>query len=70
MWLLDLNMPNQLTVLLKSLAIQAATAHSQGWNTLNNGALVEAAAPAGFSQCALEERHRNPQSTNPLIFLN
>lgn len=49
MWLLDVNMPHKLILLLGELGIETETARSRGWDTLNNGRLVEAAAGAGFS---------------------
>lgn len=56
MWLLDANMPVQLVALLKELAIEADTAVARGWNTLANGALVRAAANAGFTVLLTRDR--------------
>jgi hypothetical protein len=52
MWLLDVNMPQQLKPLLAELGITAETANARGWGTFVNGALLEAAATAGF-KCLL-----------------
>ncbi len=49
MWLLDVNMPRQLTGLLAELGISAETAAARGWGTLLNGDLLEAAVESGFS---------------------
>ena len=49
MWLLDVNMPNPLIPVLGELGIQAKTATDQGWATLSNGRLVEAAVTQGFT---------------------
>ena len=56
MWLLDVNMPKQLMVLLESQGIKTDTAVARGWGNLNNGALLEAAAGAGF--CSILTRDR------------
>lgn len=49
MWLLDANVPRRLAGVLRQLAgIEVETAQSRGWGHLKNGALVEAAAAAGF----------------------
>jgi hypothetical protein len=48
MWLLDVNIPRQLALLLEGLGITAETALARGWDTLNNGLLLENAAAAGF----------------------
>ena len=48
MWLLDVNMPRQLKGLLAELGITAETANAQGWGTLVNGELLEAAASSRF----------------------
>jgi hypothetical protein len=48
MWLLDVNMPRQLVALLESEGIKTDTATVRGWGNLSNGALLEAAAAAGF----------------------
>ena len=42
MWLLDVNMPHKLAVLMAELGIEAQTVLSRGWDTLNNGNLLEA----------------------------
>lgn len=34
MWLLDVNMPNNLTLLLRELGVDAETARSRAWDTL------------------------------------
>lgn len=52
MWLLDVNMPKKLASVLGEFGIQAHSADDHGWGALSNGALVEAAAHAGF-QCVL-----------------
>lgn len=49
MWLLDVNMPKQLTSLLKELGRESDTAQSRRWDALSNGRLVEAAVSAGFT---------------------
>ena len=48
MWLLDVNMPRQLKALLSELGIPSETANAQGWGTLVNGELLEAAAALAF----------------------
>ncbi len=52
MWLLDVNMPRKLTGILGEVGVPAETAGARGWGALTNGALVEAAAEAGFD-CVL-----------------
>jgi len=52
MWLLDANMPRQLVAMLEGYGIKTETALSRGWSDLSNGALLEAAALAGF-RCLL-----------------
>ncbi len=56
MWLLDVNMPNQLISLLQEFGVEAQTARSRGWQNLSNGALIEVAAPAGFSSLLTRDR--------------
>jgi len=56
MWLLDVNMPNNLTLLLREFGVDAETARSRAWDTLNNGRLVETAASAGFSCLLTRDR--------------
>jgi predicted nuclease of predicted toxin-antitoxin system len=56
MWLLDVNMPKQLMVLLESQGIKTDTAAARGWGNLNNGALLEAAAAAGFRSILTRDR--------------
>jgi hypothetical protein len=52
MWLLDVNMPKKVGLVLGRLGIEAQSADDNGWGGLSNGALVEAAVEAGF-QCVL-----------------
>jgi hypothetical protein len=52
MWLLDVNMPKRVGVLLGEFEIEAHAADDRGWGGLANGALVEAAVEAGFN-CVL-----------------
>jgi len=52
MWLLDVNMPRQLVSPLEGLGIKTETALAREWSGLSNGALLEAAASAGF-RCLL-----------------
>src|SRR5713226_5949305 len=56
MWLLDANMPLQLVGLLQELGVAADSAAARGWNTLNNGTLVSAAAQAKFSALLTRDR--------------
>jgi predicted nuclease of predicted toxin-antitoxin system len=48
MWLLDHNLPRQLTPVLQVLGIQTEVTVKRGWEKLSNGELVGAAAAAGF----------------------
>jgi len=52
MWLLDVNMPRKIAGFLGERRIVAQSAEDRGWGGLTNGALVEAAAEAGF-RCIL-----------------
>jgi len=56
MWLLDVNMPRQLVALLESEGIKTDTAAARGWGNLSNGALLEAAAAAGFRSILTRDR--------------
>lgn len=56
MWLLDANMPIQLVALLKELGIEADSTVARGWNSLSNGKLVSAAAPAKFTALLTRDR--------------
>jgi hypothetical protein len=56
MWLLDVNMPRQLTKLLAGLGIASDTANARGWGTLVNGELLEAAANSGFNCLLTRDR--------------
>jgi hypothetical protein len=56
MWLLDVNMPRQLKLLLDELGIPADTANARGWGTLANGDLLEAAASCGFNCLLTRDR--------------
>lgn len=56
MWLLDVNMPRQLKGLLAELGIPVETANAQGWGTLVNGELLEAAAASGFDCLLTRDR--------------
>lgn len=56
MWLLDANMPVQLVTLLRELGIEANSAVACGWNTLGNGALVNAAVAANFTALLTRDR--------------
>lgn len=48
MWLLDVNVPRDLAGLLGEFGIEAQHASLRGWDSLRNGALVEAASSQGF----------------------
>lgn len=48
MWLLDINVPAQVGPVLRELGVAYAFAANRGWGKLTNGALVRAAAEAGF----------------------
>jgi hypothetical protein len=52
MWLLDVNMPRKIAMVLGEFGISAQTAEMHRWNGLTNGMLVEAAVQAGFD-CVL-----------------
>jgi hypothetical protein len=56
MWLLDVNMPKKIGVLLGELGVVAHTAEDRGWGGLTNGALVEAANQAGFRVVLTRDR--------------
>jgi len=56
MWLLDVNVPRKLAAVLGELGIEAHTTESRGWDGLTNGALVEAAANAGFTAVLTRDR--------------
>ena len=56
MWLLDVNMPSRLVLLLKQLSIDAETAQARGWGALNNSRWVEATVAAGFSCLLTRDR--------------
>ncbi|PYV21768.1 MAG: hypothetical protein DMG27_19885 [Acidobacteria bacterium] len=56
MWLLDVNMPSKLVLLLKELRIEAGTAQARGWGALSNSSLVEATVAAGFSCLLTRDR--------------
>ncbi len=56
MWLLDVNMPQQLKGLLVKLGIPAETATAKGSGTLVNGELLEAAAGSGFDCLLTRDR--------------
>jgi hypothetical protein len=56
MWLLDVNMPRQLKETLAGLGIASETANAQGWGTLVNGQLLEAAATSGFNCMLTRDR--------------
>ena len=49
MWLLDHNLPRQLTPLFQSLGVPAETTAQRGWQRLGNGELVKTAAVAGVT---------------------
>jgi len=66
MWLLDVNMPRQLKGLLAELGITSETANTQGWGTLVNGKLLEAAAASGF-ECLLTRDRLFGQSASRLL---
>jgi predicted nuclease of predicted toxin-antitoxin system len=46
-WLLDHNLPRQLTPIFQSLGIPTETTAQRGWQKLSNGELVKTAAAAG-----------------------
>ena len=48
MWLLDHNLPRQLTPILQALGVEIETSVKRGWERLSNGELVGAAAKTGF----------------------
>ena len=52
MWLLDVNIPKKVALLVGEFGIKADSAGDRGWGGLTNGALVEAAVDAGF-KCVL-----------------
>jgi len=52
MWLLDVNMPRKIAMVLGEFGISAQSAEMRGWNGLTNGMLVEVAVQAGFD-CVL-----------------
>jgi hypothetical protein len=52
MWLLDVNMPRKIAMVLGEFGISAQTAEMHRWNGLTNGMLVEVAVQAGFD-CVL-----------------
>jgi hypothetical protein len=56
MWLLDVNMPQQLVGLLAEFGISAQAANARGWGTLINGELLEAAAASGFDCLLTRDR--------------
>jgi len=66
MWLLDVNMPRQLKGLLAELGITAETANAQGWGTLVNGELLEAAASSGFECLLTRDRLFGQSASNHL----
>ena len=55
-WLLDVNMPRRLAALLESEGIKTDTDTARGWGNLSNGALLEAAAAAGFRSILTRDR--------------
>jgi hypothetical protein len=56
MWLLDVNLPNGLRPLLKSLGHESETTAFRGWRDLSNGKLAEAAFTAGFRAILTRDR--------------
>ena len=48
MWLLDVNLPNGLRLVLREFGIESDTTVFRGWRDLGNGALAKAAIDAGF----------------------
>jgi hypothetical protein len=56
MWLLDANMDVHLLGLLRELGVECAAATRCGWASLENGALVAAAASAGFTCLLTQDR--------------
>jgi predicted nuclease of predicted toxin-antitoxin system len=63
MWLLDKNVPIQLSDALNELGIQAVTAEAKGWDALKNGELIAAAVADGIS-CVLTRDHLFAQSAS------
>jgi hypothetical protein len=56
MWLLDKNVPIQLTGLLLDLGVKSVTAEAKGWGALKNGDLVSAAVADGISCIVTRDR--------------
>jgi hypothetical protein len=56
MWLLDKNVPIQLSDALSERGIQALTAESRGWGALTNGDLIAAAVAAGITCILTRDR--------------
>jgi predicted nuclease of predicted toxin-antitoxin system len=56
MWLLDVNLPNGLVALLRTVGITAETTAGRGWRSLTNGELAAAAFQAGFRVILTRDR--------------
>lgn len=56
MWLLDANMPLQLTPFLRGVGVDVDSAIPRGWNQLRNGDLVSTAVQAGFDVLLTRDR--------------
>ena len=52
MWLLDVNVPQDVCGLLRGFGIESHHTRTRGWHELKNGVLVEAASTNGFD-CVL-----------------
>jgi predicted nuclease of predicted toxin-antitoxin system len=66
MWLLDHNLPRQLTPILAELGIQCETTRSRGWEQLRNGELVQTASKAGFTTILTRDRGFGDQAQKAL----
>lgn len=66
MWLLDKNVPIQLSDALSERGIQAVTAEAKGWGALTNGDLIAAAVTAGIS-CILTRDRLFAQSASKAL---
>ena len=55
-WLLDHNLPKQLSPFLEKVGIQCNWTSSEGWETLANGELVRVAIAAGYACLLTNDR--------------
>jgi hypothetical protein len=69
MWLLDVNLPNGLAGLLRSLGISCDTAARRDWRELTNGALAEIAYREGFLVVLTRDRRFGTSARDVLTAL-